>query len=625
MIYLAKLDSWNEAFNPAVHCRNDFKVLSGSLIEREEEDVITAYMKIRMRNPGAAWISTQPQTYYILSEKRRDDPVAVQLARGRIIPLPSELAGKAMDVDLICVPPDEDELLKAAANLLRVGEIDYDPDAAPEVREAAERYDPLFYPPEAEDDPTNVLAATTELWRWDRVTLALERVDMITGRTAFTVTAGLVGSERLSLDNPPKSKTKLRLIAQWTQAASGDQNNPFMTNQEVTSYNYRSIIDGMPSPGTAIGNANGWTIADAYVDNVDALLPQTFGHQFPSIWGATSQRVKMQAMAMNVTMKAHYEYTQPREEIVDIVTLAGVQDVLGDDREEIVEQITLADITLDVTTPEWLYEDPDTLEVKTYAVGDKVQANGKCWVCMWAHEATERFTANLFDSEGNVTQNLWQKTAKASAVDPRSPGFFDRPRGKRSVRHAIRRVSRKVQRRARAATVQVEVSWMVGRSMTCADAARIENKNFPGGEVLGKITSVELRIDGARRSTLLTVAASIGTGTVPAGPVDGQEQTADIVYSVRAPAINEPVDAFGLAIKAPRFLEIENEAPVQDGYAFNAASFGENPVKAVEANPTKIRVYYDPLRQEDLITRRMTATTLPIHVNKGLDLHPELP
>lgn len=51
-------------------------------------------------------------------------------------------------------------------------------------------------------------------------------------------------------------------------------------------------------------------------------------------------------------------------------------------------------------------------------------------------------------------------------------------------------------------------------------------------------------------------------------------------------------------------------------------------MKAIEDNPTRIRVYYDPQRQEDLITRRMSATTLPtlpVHIAKGLDLNPELP
>ncbi|TAV14723.1 hypothetical protein [Rhizobium ruizarguesonis] len=205
-----------------------------------------ATMTALIRNPGAAWLSAQPQDYYVMSEKRRDDPAPVQLARGRITSLPSELAGKSLDLEFICVPPDEDDVMKAAADLLRTGEVDYDSDASAADREAAERYDPLYFSPEVTDDPTNVLLATTELWRWDRVTLALERVDMITGRRLFTVTAGLNGSERLTLDVPPKAKTKLRVVAQWTQSANGDQNNPFMTNREIKSYTYKGIVEGMP-------------------------------------------------------------------------------------------------------------------------------------------------------------------------------------------------------------------------------------------------------------------------------------------------------------------------------------------------------------------------------------------
>lgn len=69
--------------------------------------------------------------------------------------------------------------------------------------------------------------------------------------------------------------------------------------------------------------------------------------------------------------------------------------------------------------------------------------------------------------------------------------------------------------------------------MTCAAAARIGNKDFPGGEVLGKITAVELRIDSARRSTVLTLAAGIGTGQAPADPGDGREKISPIPYALR--------------------------------------------------------------------------------------------
>ncbi|TAV14722.1 hypothetical protein [Rhizobium ruizarguesonis] len=89
--------------------------------------------------------------------------------------------------------------------------------------------------------------------------------------------------------------------------------------------------------------------------------------------------------------------------------------------------------------------------------------------------------------------------------------------------------------------------------------------------------------------------------------------------------MNQPVDAFALAIKAPRFVEIENDAVEQEGYMFNASSFGGKIEQALKDNPTRIRVYYDPLRTENLITRRLTATTSPIYVRKGLDLNPETP
>lgn len=625
MIYLAKLSTWDQPFDPALHCKNAFKAVSGSVIEREDGDVIAATMTARIRNPGAAWLSAQPEDYYVMSEKRRSDPTPVQLARGRITSLPSELAGNSLDLEFICVPPDEDDVMKAAADLLRTGEVDYDPDAPAAEREAAERYDPLYFSPEASDDPTNVLLATTELWRWDRVTLALERVDMITGRRLFTITAGLNGSEQLTLDVPPKAKTKLRVVAQWTQSANGDQNNPFMTNREIKSYTYNSIIEGMPKAGDSIGNAVGWTIADAYVEDVEPLISKTYGRQFASIWGATGQQITVQGRSMNATMKAHFDYSQPREEIFTATMLTGVQSILGDDRDETVEEISIADITLDTTTPDWLYEDGETLEPKTYAVGDKVQANGLVWLCVTAHEATEQFTAYLFGEDGNQTIQLWQKTAKVAAVDARVSSFFDKPRGVRATRYVIRRLHRSVQLRARCATIQADVSWIAARDMTCADEARIENRRLPGGQPVGKITYVELRIDGARRSATIKIAASVGTGVAPAGPNDSQQQTSDVIYSVQAPAVNEPVDAFALAIKAPRFVEIETEAEQQEGFMFNASSFGEDVVKALENNPTRIRVYYDPLRTENLITRRLTATTSPIYVRKGLDLNPETP
>ncbi|MBB4236378.1 hypothetical protein [Rhizobium esperanzae] len=63
----------------------------------------------------------------------------------------------------------------------------------------------------------------------------------------------------------------------------------------------------------------------------------------------------------------------------------------------------------------------------------------------------------------------------------------------------------------------------------------------------------------------------------------------------------------------------------QTGFAFTASSFGGDPVAAIASNPTILRIYFEPLRQEDLIVRRLSAHTQPIIVRKGIDLSPEMP
>ncbi|CAN7259600.1 hypothetical protein LJR098_001069 [Rhizobium sp. LjRoot98] len=629
MLYLTFLTAHDQAFDPVAHKANAFFCLSASLEEREDGDIIVPFFNVTIQNPGIAWLASQPSRYAVLSEQAEDDDVPIQLARGRLSTLPTELAGDDCQLEFTCVPPDEDDVLKAAANVLRIGEVDYDPDADPQDRDAAEAYDPLFYSPEAEDDPGNALAGTMDVWRWNRLTLVPERVHLINGVVQHViagVTEGTHQSERLSIKNPPKAVSRLRLISSWTQSASGDQPTEFLGTREIDSYNYKDFIENLPKAGTAIGSSTGWTIADAKVKSVETLLAQTFsGGAFSSLFGATNHKIRMRPKKVTIGMRAHYEYSQEREEIIDLYMSAGVQPVLGDDKIETVDQITLSSLTLDVTTKEWVYEDPDTLEIMHYVVGDRRQANGKVWACTFEHDATEAFTANLFDNEsGDITQNLWVRTPKKAAIDAASSRFADRNRGKRAVRHGLRRLHRIVQRRARAAEVTFELPWKVGRSITCADECRVENRRWPGGELVGKVIGVQLKIEGSSRSAIIRLGVSVGTGIASAEPTGDQQQTTDIVYHVTAPAVNAPVNADTLDSQAPRILVVENEADAQAGFARDAAESGGDPAAAIAANPTKLRVYYEPLRQEDLITRRISVHTQPILVREGINLSPEI-
>ncbi len=634
MLYLAFLDSWDQPFDPIHHRQNSYFCLGLDFDEGEDGDnVILPSFKVTIQNPGAGWLASQPTRFAVLShmDEERGETEPVQIARGRLSTMPSELVGRDCQLEFTCAQTLEIQVLKEAANLLRVGEVDYDPDDPQADREAAERYDPLFLPPglEAIEDPLNVLAGTMEVWRWNRLTLIPERVHLIDGLQQHVIaghTAGDAGSERMSVTNPPRPTTHLRLVANWTQTANADQENEFMATTYVDTYNYRSFQDAMPQPGTAIGTSTGWTIADAKIKDEIDLLPQTFGRQFASIWGATAQTVTMQAKRLTVGMRAHYDYAQDREEILDLYMSVGVQQIIQTDKIETIDQIQLASPTLDNSTPEWRYEHPETLVRYHYNVGDKVQANGKVWTCTFEHDATQQFSAWVFDPvTGDPVERLWIKNRiTRSAINHLSPRLFDSPRGVRAVRHGLRRLQRIVQRRARAIEVSFEVPFWVGRMITCQDECLTENHHFPGGEVVGKVIRVQLKVDGSVKSAIITLGVSVGNGVDPT-PSDGVEQTSGILYGVNAPGVNEPVDVYALPGKPPRVLRIDNPVDIQNGYGNAASLAGTDPVKAIADNPTILRVYFEPLRQEDLLSRRITVQTQPIYVRKGINLSPEAP
>lgn len=625
MIYLSALDTWDQHFDPVIHKNNaTFFCTSGSVVEQEDGDIIVPYFKARPRNLGPAWFASMPHRYFVLSEKSEADIEPVELARGRVHTLPTEMATDEVELEFICVPPNEDAVLKAAADALRVAEVAYNPNAPAADRKAAEEYDPLFFSTSASDDPSNVNLATLFIWRWDRKTLQPTRVHLIRGDNQYTVIGSQAGkhkSERLTINNPPKSVTKYRLIASFVQQAKGVQATPINNIINIPTYSPQEIINGLPRTGDAIGSSDVFSVAECDIVSITPMLEKTFNVNRTGKFAATAQKITMMPFEVNLAIRTAYDYEQPREEYCDILMPAGIQDVLGDDKTEAVDSISLGDPHVDLTTKEWLYEDPETLDRITYFPGDKRQANGGVFRCVTEHEATENFRASIFD--GEETTILWQRIQKQSAMARDSAKLFGTDRGTRAIRHALLRLNRIVQRRARAAELSFEVDWKVARFWSTADELRVEHRKLMGGEVVGKIISIELIIAGPLRSAMVTIAISIGDGSGTPVPGPGQSQVGDIVYSVTAPAANEPVRASALSSMPPSVVAIENDAGQQEWIGIDAAFNGLDPVGAMGKHITSLRIGYPAIRQEDMLRRRVSVTCLPVPVRKGIDLTPD--
>lgn len=628
---LAALEAYDTPFDPAVHATDDvFEILEIKITEKEMNGVYQTLVDLTLKNPGIAWLAALPNPYYVVWEQLPGESEPIQLARGRLQAMPTGLATNIAQMQIVCVPPDQDDVLSDYADTLRVGEVDYDPAASDSARAAAERYDPVFFNAES-DDPQDVMHASLMSYRWNPVTLALEETHIVDGGRTITISDAAWNEQDLSFENPPRGQSRLRVVANWTQSATGDQTFDFMANQSVPTYHYREIIAGLPKAGDQIGNSEGWSIAYAKVNSEDPLLQQTFGSVFVP-WASSvtdfstinNPFVVVQAHDVKISMRAHYDYQQERSEILDIFMTNGVQTILQDTRVEPIDTISLSSVILDVSTPAWSYEDPKTNVRNHYVVGDIVQASGTCWKCLVEHDATDSFTVYLYDTTGSIASTLWEYVPKSAAIDARNSNYFDTNRGARSFRHALKRLQRIVVQRSLACRLRVRVKAWVARDITCDDAVTILSPVLPGGQVTGKVVGKEWSVSATEQVGHIDIAIPVGSGESPTGTT-GYDHTDGIYYQLQAPAVDEPVNCYALPGKAPIIVKIENDAYDQDNIASNAVLTGQDPVEAISNAPTTIRVYYDPLRKEDLITRRLSISTLPIYIKKGIDLTPIIP
>jgi hypothetical protein len=602
MLYLSWLTAWNTPFNPSMHAREDEFCIRGSIYEQEEGDIIVSGFEVEIPHPGLGLIGLgRNERYAVLSEKLTSDPVAVELARGRVIAVPSELGQQTLTLRFQCVPPDEDAVLKAAANALRTGEEDgYDPDGPLPDRQKFETYDGLFHPRDARDDPMSALAGRPELWRWDRKTLAIERVSMIEGDNVHAVNQdGFEDTLSVALRNPPRKSTRMRLVASWTQEAKGVQTFPVIS-EPIDTYSWQDLVQSLPHPGTPVGENTGWHVAESEVTylNPHGILDEfdVIGEKYtlndPDILAA---KVLLQAATVGVQIRLGYDFQQQREDHLLITMPVAQQNVLGDDKSETVDVINLAALNIDPSTPLWEMYDPISGMPMQYVVGDEVIYNGRKWRCITAHTAQP-----IFDF------SKWTSIARKGAIIPTAARYFDTNRGVRSVRYAIRMLHRRVLVRARCLEISFQAPWELARSMTCRDVCRVENRKI--GEITAKISSVKLVADGAKRYAEITVLACLGDGSTP--PVaDDQfdEETGDITYSMTYPNPSTPTISGQLPGRV-HTVDIIN--PYADQRS--AALYEDDPIAVIEGMPTRIELDVRPILEEDLLTRQLTVTCSPI-------------
>ncbi len=618
MFCLQFIASYDAPFAPDVNSPDTMHGFSAVISEQKTGKIVSPTFRIQIKNPGVAGYLPSSLRYADLWEQRDTDPSPVHLARGRLVPILTGMTEDKIELTFRCLPPNSDDVIKSAADVLRIGEdYNYDPDALPADRLDADYYDPLFYSADAIDDPETALSARPEIWIWNRTSLAVERTHLVESDVTHII--GSQGTDvppTLEVTNPPKPIMKSRVVAGWTQAAKGKQSTGLTYN--VITYTWEDFLSSFPKPGTAIGSNTGWSLAEAEINYVNDFQTDVVYAADTKYSAANGAGLHIKAKAINFTLKAAYDYQQQRQELLTIALPTGLQEIPEeDDQSEIFENVQLTNLLIDGSTPAWEYEDPDTLEIMHYLVDDEVLANGKAWKCIYEHDASPNFS--IKDSLGNTVWEIREKRAPLRNLE--SPRFLDSDRGIRAIRHATLRLARANLERSQCVESTFEIPWLLARQMSCKDSAQIAHHKLPSGELVGKIISLDLQIEeNGRRSAKVTIAAIPGTGTALPTPTVDELETGDVVYGQTFASVREPVIASSLRAQSPKFAAFDSDWYWQ----WSMADGAPDPIKTIGEHPTTFKMYYTPIREEDVLVRRMSVVCSPLSLPKQINLRPDL-
>ena len=157
----------------------------------------------------------------------------------------------------------------------------------------------------------------------------------------------------MSVGNPPKPVSRLRLVASCTQTARGRQT--VSEPDAVSTYTWEDFTSSFPQPGTAIGSGTGWSLAEAEIETVADNLPSWLTISGAKFGSASGGQVQLLSKTIHFRLTAAYDYSQQRQEILDISLPNGLQEFPEDDDEkEPPRIINLGALNIDSSTKEWV-------------------------------------------------------------------------------------------------------------------------------------------------------------------------------------------------------------------------------------------------------------------------------
>lgn len=328
--------------------------------------------------------------------------------------------------------------------------------------------------------------------------------------------------------------------------------------------------------------------------------------------GATQpQPVRLRKRWLAPTLKLTATSETKRREEVRFSVYNGGQGASTDS--ETVE-INLDRLAFDAAAPEW---QPNV----RYGQGAVVSFAGFVWRSLEPHDSGESLWIDrAYEGENGVTLYRWELVVLDGSPlgSPMAASFFNTPRGRQSIDHAVAVALQRIAYSQRCYTIDIEVDAFDVLDISCRDTIRVVSDRIPGegGEAIGKVRGYTFRFSASEATCLISLAVSTGSGL--AGGTGGRTIGFGPDWSRAAYAAPVYIAPFAPGIGVSK-VEIRNGAAEQISSLQQAAAAGQDLSKVIDDVRTDIRVSVLPAGGGETLAPIMVNVT-PYQGFKGIAL-----
>lgn len=479
-VYFAWVSA-GELFDAQVHAREDEQVFAINIVEREGE---FATASVTILNPRVGLLApARRQRAFISADV--DGQVRL-LFSGRVVGVPANITGETIELEFIARPDDHAQVQSAFLDRLK---------GMPQYHEA-------LLSDEERNDISVVLEGFSGLPHWDRVTGALSLAPIAnTGAQAVRDLSETIldGSLDVSFTSAPVNAVTLSVDVFFTQnvpvvtepfrafegyGAQGRLTSVFGGRRPQT-LTPDDFMSRWPAPGTSLDG--GWSVVSGWLE------PRTVGQYDKEVsvsdtpprvagWTAPTYAVSVPVVEFDGHLLLAGFYEQPRREILTVTVSSDLQPLVEFPEPEHV------DVTVDGVSVAPL----DTLTLSASFQSPSSSGGYSGQIRSWSTRRRDLTSPTLSGSE-SMRPVIVAAVARAEAL---------------------------LRKSARCVTVKFEAPLNVQTlSLTTADVVRVADDRLPGGYATGKVSSIEIVLDGDGAAyCAVEMACSVGRAATAASP-----------------------------------------------------------------------------------------------------------